>query len=57
MAFVEKINIINFKSHSSFQSEILSTNVVVCGNNGIGKTNLLESLSFLQILKGLEVIS
>jgi len=53
MAFVEKINIINFKSHSTFQSEILSSNVVVCGNNGIGKTNLLESLSFFTNSKGM----
>lgn len=53
MAYVEKINISNFKSHFSFQSEILSSSVVVCGNNGIGKTNLLESLSFFSNSKGM----
>ena len=53
MALVEQIDIKNFKSHTSFQSKILSKDVVVYGNNGIGKTNLLESLSFFSNSKGM----
>lgn len=53
MASVEQINIKNFKSHSSFHSNIESSQVAVFGNNGIGKTNLLESLSFFSNSKGM----
>ena len=53
MASVEQINIKNFKSHSSFHSNIEGSQVAVFGNNGIGKTNLLESLSFFSNSKGM----
>mgnify|MGYP000318321481 CR=1 FL=1 len=53
MAFIEKIKIQNFKSHNLFQSVIPKKNIVVSGHNGIGKTNLLESLSFFSNSKGM----
>ncbi len=53
MAYVKKLDITNFKSHKSFNSEITSNQVVICGNNGIGKTNLIESLSFFTNSKGM----
>ena len=53
MAFIEKIKLQNFKSHTFFQKKIPSNNVVIHGNNGIGKTNLLESLSFFSNSKGM----
>ena len=53
MAFIEKIKLQNFKSHTLFQKNISSNNIVIHGNNGIGKTNLLESLSFFSNSKGM----
>ena len=53
MAFIEKIKLQNFKSHTLFQSIIPKNNIVIFGNNGIGKTNLLESLSFFSNSKGM----
>ena len=53
MAFIEKIKLQNFKSHTLFQKDISSNNIVIHGNNGIGKTNLLESLSFFSNSKGM----
>lgn len=53
MAFVETININNFKSHLKFQVDLPSNNIVISGNNGIGKTNLIESLSFFSNSKGI----
>ena len=53
MAFVENIKIHNFKSHIKFQSDLPSNHIVISGNNGIGKTNLLESLSFFSNSKGI----
>ena len=53
MAFIEKIKLQNFKSHTIFQSIIPKNNIVISGNNGIGKTNLLESLSFFSNSKGM----
>ena len=53
MAFIEKIKLQNFKSHTLFEKDIPSNNIVIHGNNGIGKTNLLESLSFFSNSKGM----
>ena len=53
MAFVENIKIHNFKSHIKFQSDLPTNHIVISGNNGIGKTNLLETLSFFSNSKGI----
>src|SRR5210317_2424768 len=53
MAFVENIKIHNFKSHTKFQSCLPTNHIVISGNNGIGKTNLLETLSFFSNSKGI----
>lgn len=53
MASVTKINIKNFKSHKQYNLEISKDyqHIIIYGDNGVGKTNLIESLSFFLIQK------
>ena len=55
MASIEKIQINNFKSHKKFITDLSNDpqQIVVYGENGIGKTNLIEALSFFSNSKGL----
>ena len=53
MAQIKSLNLINFKSYSSFNKVINSKNIVLTGPNGSGKTNILEALSFFSNSKGL----
>jgi DNA replication and repair protein RecF len=49
--FLKKLNIINFKSY--LQSEIEFSEKINCfvGNNGVGKTNLLDAIYYLSFTK------
>lgn len=49
--FLKKLNIINFKSYD--QSEIEFSEKINCfvGNNGVGKTNLLDAIYYLSFTK------
>ena len=52
MAYISKLNIVNFKSHSNFKENLKkNNNIVVIGPNGSGKTNLIESLNFFSYSK------
>ena len=55
MARVTTINIKNFKSYKQYNLEISKDfhHIIICGDNGAGKTNLIESLSFFSNSKGL----
>ena len=55
MASIEKIQINNFKSHKKFINDLSNDpqQIVVYGENGVGKTNLIEALSFFSNSKGL----
>ena len=55
MASIEKIQIKNFKSHKDYSIKIDNKfkHIVIFGNNGVGKTNLLEGFSFFSNSKGL----
>ena len=55
MARVTTINIKNFKSHKQYNLEISKDyhHIIIYGDNGVGKTNLIESLSFFSNSKGL----
>jgi DNA replication and repair protein RecF len=48
MARVATIKIKKFKSHKEYALEIDSNHqhIIIYGDNGVGKTNLIESLSF-----------
>ena len=55
MASIEKVFITNFKSYKSYSLSIDNNikHVVVYGYNGVGKTNLLDSISYFSNSKGL----
>ncbi len=54
MAYISKLNIVNFKSHSNFKENLKSNNnIVIIGPNGSGKTNLIESLNFFSNSKSI----
>ena len=49
--FLEKLNVLNFKNHSDSQL-ILDANInCFVGNNGSGKTNLLDAIHYLSLTK------
>jgi len=51
--FISKIILNNFRSHENFSIDANSSNVVLFGKNGVGKTNILESISLLSPGRGL----
>lgn len=55
MTSIEKVYIENFKSHKNYSLYLDKKykHIVIYGKNGVGKTNLLDSLSFFSNAKGL----
>ena len=55
MLSIEKVNIKNFKSYKNYTLSLDKDlkHVVVYGNNGVGKTNLLDGISYFSNRKGL----
>ncbi len=51
--YVKKLVLYNFRNYRLFEAEFSSSLVAIVGENGIGKTNLLEAVSFLSPGKGL----
>ena len=51
--FISKIILNNFRSHENFSIDSSSKNIVLFGKNGVGKTNILESISLLSPGRGL----
>lgn len=49
--FLKKISLVNFKNHTEFDLDF--TNKINCfvGNNGVGKTNLLDAVYYLSFCK------
>ena len=48
---IEKISLINFKNHLNTNLEDLNTFVVLNGNNGSGKTNILRQYHFFHLVE------
>lgn len=48
---LKNLQLLNFRSYDEFNLDFSSDSVVFCGPNGIGKTNLLEAIFFLSILR------
>lgn len=44
---ITRLTLTNFRSHNTFRLDTEGKNVVITGNNGSGKTNVLESVSLL----------
>ena len=51
--FISQIILNNFRSHQNFSINTDSKNIVLYGENGAGKTNILESVSLLSPGRGL----
>lgn len=52
-AAVTRLMLQHFRSYASFTLETKATPIVITGQNGAGKTNILEALSFLSPGRGL----
>ncbi len=50
---IKRLALENFRNHHYFERDIDSKYVIIKGPNGIGKTNILEAISFLSPGKGL----
>lgn len=50
---VRRVRLQNFRSHAAFDLPVSGPCVILTGDNGVGKTNLLEALSFLAPGRGL----
>ena len=55
--FLNTIKIKNFRNHKSFDIDLKEKRTIVLGCNGIGKSNLLESVEFLSQLKSNRALS
>ena len=55
--FLNKLKIKNFRNHKSFGIDLEEQRAIVLGCNGIGKSNLLESIEFLSQLKSNRALS
>jgi len=55
--FFNKLKIENFRNHKSFEIDLKEQRAIVLGCNGIGKSNLLESVEFLSQLKSNRALS
>ncbi|MDR0289256.1 MAG: AAA family ATPase [Rickettsiales bacterium] len=40
--YIKKLQLHNFRNHSSFELDSSDNSVVITGKNGVGKTNILE---------------
>ena len=55
--FLNTVKIKNFRNHKSFELNLQEKRAIVLGCNGIGKSNLLESVEFLSQLKSNRALS
>ncbi len=51
--FITRLKLDNFRNYANLSTEFDQRHVVLTGNNGAGKTNLLEAVSFLSPGRGL----
>ena len=55
--FLNNLKIYNFRNHKSFEIDFKEQRAIVLGCNGIGKSNLLESVEFLSQIKSNRALS
>jgi len=53
----DRLKIKNFRNYKSFEIDFREQRAIVLGSNGIGKSNLLESIEFLSQLKSNRALS
>lgn len=49
---LKSLQLVNFRSHSAYEAQFTNQVVAFVGNNGIGKTNLLDAIHHLCYAKG-----
>ena len=50
---IKSIKLINFRSHSDLSLQLSGRPLAIIGNNGVGKTNILEAISLLSPGRGI----
>lgn len=50
---IESLKIINFRSHENFNLQLSGLPLAIIGENGVGKTNILEAISLLSPGRGI----
>ncbi len=50
---IQKLTLYNFKIHINFACDLTGNNIILIGNNGTGKTSILEAISLLSPGKGM----
>lgn len=51
--YIEKLKLTTYRNHAAMSVELGQSHVVLTGENGAGKTNILEAISFLSPGRGL----
>ncbi len=51
MLYINKLHVVNFKSHQDKEITFLPKLNAICGNNGCGKTNLIDAINYLCLTK------
>ena len=54
---IKKIELVNYRNFSKFEINISSNLPIIIGKNGSGKTNILESISYISPGRGLRSVS
>ena len=52
-AFIAELTLTNFRNYKQERFEFTNSPIVIYGNNGLGKTNILEALSLLSAGQGI----
>ena len=52
--YIKKLNLKNFRNHVDLSLNISKASLLIYGDNGCGKTNILEAISLLNQGKALE---
>ena len=48
---LEKLRLINFRSYEKFETDFSDKINIITGNNGIGKSSVLEAVHYLSLTK------
>ena len=51
--FISKLNLTNYRNHKLYSQDFPNSTIAILGNNGIGKTNILEAISMMQPGRGI----